>query len=326
MLKPGIYQMTAEEYHSLKLPTPALSNSIIKIIIEQSCLHAWAAHPQLNPNWAAEQEDDEEKFDIGTAAHALILEGVDKICEVDVIKLRQEEDARLNAKPPKKPYKQNWATNIAKAARETVRDKGMIPLLPAETRAVRSMVKEAHKAIAGCSNLCGMTIEDFNPEKTLIWCEEFVDEHGEVIEIWCKARIDLLCKSNLIMLDLKSTGASAEPRASARRILDGMLGYIQAAWYRRGLMAITKIDAPFIFLNQEWNSPYACSLIKTPDDYLKLGEDKIRVAMAKWAKCISTNTWPAYDLHLYEPELKTYLLNQWYEQVNQEAEEEENAD
>lgn len=63
--------MSAEAYHQDPAPQPSLSSSIAKILLDQSPRHAWLAHPKLNPNYVAEEDS---RFDIGTAAHVMMLE------------------------------------------------------------------------------------------------------------------------------------------------------------------------------------------------------------------------------------------------------------
>ena len=68
--KPGIYDISAEEYHNDPCPTPSLSASIVKVVADETPLHAWTLHPKLNPNFERKEED---KFVIGTVAHSLML-------------------------------------------------------------------------------------------------------------------------------------------------------------------------------------------------------------------------------------------------------------
>ena len=61
--KPGLYlDVPVDDYFADPLPAPSLTQSIAKIILDHSPLHAWHAHPRLNPNFV---RDDPTKFDIG---------------------------------------------------------------------------------------------------------------------------------------------------------------------------------------------------------------------------------------------------------------------
>jgi hypothetical protein len=69
--KPGIYPgVSSADYFADPCPTPSLTQSLCKILIERSPQHAWIAHPRLNPQF---EYDDDTKFDVGNIAHRLIL-------------------------------------------------------------------------------------------------------------------------------------------------------------------------------------------------------------------------------------------------------------
>ena len=78
--EPGIYDIPAADYHADPCPTASLSSSIGKIMDDKSPLHAWAAHPRLNPDC---EENTATAFDLGAAAHALILGSDDGLMVID---------------------------------------------------------------------------------------------------------------------------------------------------------------------------------------------------------------------------------------------------
>ena len=301
-MKPGIYEITSEAYHANPEGITFLSASMINILLNESPLHAWYKHPVLNPPDVDEGEEEEDtkeaKFDVGIASHSLVLEGVDSIVELDF---------------------KDWRKNAAKEARHLARLAGKTPLLTKQAKAVRQMAKAAHEAVALCPELCGVTMADGKPEQTLIWQDE---ETG----VWCKGRVDWLHDDHKLMIDFKSTDGSAEPRAATRRVMDQMQAYIQAAWYRRGLKAITGSDADFIFLCQESRTPFACSFINTTNAYLAMGESKISVALPLWKKCLDSGIWPGYGGRIYQPEVRPWVQNEWLERLNEEMENAETTD
>ena len=63
--------MPAEKYHADPCMVPSLSNSVAQILLSESPRKAWFSHPKLNTAFA---EKEDGKFDIGTAAHAVLLE------------------------------------------------------------------------------------------------------------------------------------------------------------------------------------------------------------------------------------------------------------
>ena len=62
-MQQGIYNILAEQYHADPCVTASLSSSIAKILIEQSPMHAWMAHPRLNLKFKR-QEDSRFDFRI----------------------------------------------------------------------------------------------------------------------------------------------------------------------------------------------------------------------------------------------------------------------
>src|SRR4051812_43711235 len=80
-MKTAVYDcIAAEDYHRDICPEPSLSNSLAGILLSRSPKHAWLAHPRLNPNYKPEES---KVFDKGSAAHALLLEGIDLMEVID---------------------------------------------------------------------------------------------------------------------------------------------------------------------------------------------------------------------------------------------------
>ena len=85
---PGIYDLTAAEYHADPCVAPSLSSGVAWELLTRSPLHAWAKHPRLNPDF---EPDHSAKFDLGTAAHTLILGKGDQIHVIDAPDYRTKE-------------------------------------------------------------------------------------------------------------------------------------------------------------------------------------------------------------------------------------------
>lgn len=257
---PSVFDdMPANVYHSDPAPEPSMSSGIAKTLVTQSPLHAWHAHPRLNPNYIAEENGD---FDRGSAAHALFLQGENIMIE-----------CAFN----------DWRTNAAKDAREEARAAGKLPLLSKHVGAVRAMVEVAKRALEDSELAC--SIDSFYAERTVIW-----NDHG----IWKRARFDLEHRIRDLLLDYK-TVENADPFAFSRAIVP--LGYdVQAAHYSDAYMEKEGTeDAPdFLFLVQEREPPFACSLIGLEPTLMDLGKRKVERASKIWADCITTRKWPGY--------------------------------
>jgi len=267
ILDAGIYQLPSERYHADPCPAPSLSNSIANILLTQSPLHARLAHPRLNPNYELAEDS---RFDIGSAAHMMLLER--DISKIAVIAAT------------------DWRTKVAKESRELARANGMFPVLAHHYNRMVAMVEVAREFI-GTTELAGI-LEEGQPEQTVIW-----QENG----VWCRARPDLLSGDLRICLDYK-TCESAEPESFIRQI--GRMSYdLQAEFYVRGVRAVTEHEPVFVFLAQEITAPYACSLVALSNAYREIGRAKVQRALEMWRACVEFDQWKAYStrIHWAEP-------------------------
>jgi len=276
-MKPGIYAISSADYHADPCPAPSLSSSIARVLCQSSRAHARAAHPRLNP---ACRDEEAEHFDIGTAAHAILLEGT---AAVEVI------DAK------------DWRTNAAKDARDKARAAGKVPLLAKVWADVEAMVGAARAQLDRHADGRAMFVGGA-AEQTVIWCED-----GGV---WCRARTDWLRQGHVD--DYKTTSASANPEVLSRTLF-GNGWDIQAAFYLRGVKAVTGIDAEFRFACQETYPPYALSVVALGPDAMLLAEKKVLYALELWRECLTTNTWPAYPNRTAYASLPTWVESAWLE-------------
>ena len=259
---PGVYNIPAVEYHTDPCPTASLSCSIAKVLLAHSPRHAWMAHPRLNPNFQCKEK---EQWDIGTAAHAALLEGKDVCVPIDEFK--------------------DWRKDAAKALRDSIRAEGKTPLLRRDYDTVQAMVGAATLAIANCPDLSGVTLADGKPEQTLIWQDN---------EVWCRSRIDWISNERDIIIDYKTTAASASP-ASWGRTMAGMGGEIQPVFYSRGNAATGgPATAKFVFLVQETDPPHVCSFIGLSPEYMNFAGVKVDDAIRIWGNCLRSGKWPGY--------------------------------
>lgn len=260
----GLRAMPAEQYHADPCAQPSLSSSIARILLEKSPLHAWHAHPRLNPSCIPEERTD---FDLGSAAHALLLEGEDRMQVIDA---------------------ENYRTKDAREQRDAARLAGKHPVLKARYDDVRRMADVARRAIGRCQDLAGVKLGEGKPELVGIW-----EEDGAFMRF----RPDWIHDHRLVMLDYKTT-TDAEPSAFTRQI--GRMGYhIQAAFYRRGMMAIEGADIPFVLVAQESEPPYAVSFHGCAPSLLEIADAEVERAIDTWRECMRRNSWPAFTQRIH---------------------------
>lgn len=270
----GIIKMSEAEYQDDKVAgTPSLNSSIAKILCAESPLHAWTCHPRLNPNFVRE---DKEIFDLGTVAHALMLQGIQVAAVLDY---------------------PDWKTKAAREDRETIRAGGNIAILRKHWDRVQAMVVAGKRQISMHREAKDVFTSAGQPEQTLTW----TDDHG----VLCRSRVDWLRNDYRRIADYKGTGTSVNPESIARFAVSQ--GWdIQSAFYRRGIRKITGQDAEFFFVAQEDYEPYALTVVGMGPDFLWAGEKKVQQAIDLWAECLESGKWPAYPDRTVYPALPAW--------------------
>lgn len=279
--KPGVYTMPSEEYHADPCPAPSLSSHIGRTLITKSPLHAWTDHPRLNPKYEGAHKAE---FDRGSAAHALLLEGEDRMQVIDA---------------------DDYRTKIAREQRDDARMAGKHPMLASVYEDVKAMAAIARERINECGDLSGYTLDNGQPEQTAIW--------QDVGGIWCRARFDWISYDRTLILDYKTTAASANPFDWTRTML-GMGGEFQGAFYLRANAKTGGArDVRFIFIVQEVEPPYAVSLCGLSPGLVELGNVKVKQAINDWRECIDKNEWPAYSRRVHWLEPPAWEITKWEE-------------
>lgn len=290
VLAPGLHTLLADDYHRDPCAAPSLSASVASILISASPAHAHAAHPKLNPDLV---RTEKAHYDIGTAAHALLLESRPFEDVVEVI------DAA------------DWRTNTAKEAALEARDNGRIPLLTHVAEQTQLMVAAARTQLAA-HHADPTPLTDGTPEQTIVW-----QDNG----VWCRARIDWLRDDLTAIDDLKTTSRSASPYAYTRALFN-VGGDIQAAFYLRGIRALTGKSPVFRWIVIETKPPFALSIVSPGPAVLELASSKVDFALNLWRRCLETGTWPAYPPEVAYADLPSWEESRW---LDREALEEELA-
>ncbi|MCR4341997.1 MAG: PD-(D/E)XK nuclease-like domain-containing protein [Gemmatimonadaceae bacterium] len=288
-LAPGIHVITADAYHRDDVcDQPSLSASLAHILCTSSPAHARIAHPRLNPDF---ERHEEEKFDTGTVAHALLLQGEDVAVIVDA---------------------PDWRTNAAKEERDAARAAGQIPLLAKHWDAVRAMVAATREQLDKIE-VSPALFTDGKPEQTLIW-----EDDG----VMCRARIDWLHDDLSAIDDYKTSKASANPESWSRTLF-GIGADMQVAFYLRGLAAVAGAAvagmADWRFVVQETYPPYALSVVSLSPDVLALADAKVEWAIQLWKQSLASGEWPAYPTRVCWAELPPWEEARWMEREAREA-------
>jgi hypothetical protein len=287
IVKPVISDMRADLYHADTLGTrqPSLSKSVAHILLNHSPLHAWTAHPKLNPDF---EPTVDEKYDIGTAVHGLFLEGQASVAVI--------------------PY-DDWRTKAAAEARKEARAAGLTPLLAKQWDDVRRMEQAIWEQLDR-HTADPPLFQAGLPERTVVW-----EDQG----VLCRARLDWLHNDFAAIDDLKTTTRSANPEQWARMSMFSIGADIQAAFYARGVKAATGVEPTFRLVIAECSSPYAISVVSPGPDVLALAEKKVDWALALWRRCLADNRWPGYEDRVAYAELPPWEESRWLEREMREV-------
>lgn len=281
-LTAGIHNIPLADYLADPAPAPSLSSSIAHRLVTQAPCHAWARHPRLNP---AYQSEDGGKMDVGSAVHAILLEGAEnRVAYIDA---------------------EDWRTKVAKEERDAARVAGRIPLLVGNRAIVNAMVSAGRDALAKSELDDAWTHGE--AEATLLWQES---------DIWCRCRPDWLSFDKRTIISVKTTAGSAEPNTFLRNAIIPHGYDLQAAMEARGVMQIFKPTAcRVVWVVIECEPPHAVSLVGLTPEFLEHAERKLRWAMVKWATCLKADSWPGYDSRIAWLDLPAWAQAQFTERL-----------
>ena len=277
----GIYKISMTDYLADPCPAPSLSNSMIPLLLDAP-IKAWWRHPKLNPDYKKE-EKDQSKFDPGSACHSLLFEGGKYVIEI----------VGFN----------DWKKDAAKEVREDARTLGLIPLLSKQYEVCCAMAEAARIYIRECTELEVTELSaEGDSEQTYIWQEE----NGS----WCKSRLDWIRFDKKLIMDYKTTGRTVNPDEFGSHM--GSLDYpIQSVFYRRGVKKVAGVKADFVFLAQEDEPPYLCSIHGIDMFNEQMADEKIQWAIQKWHECLTTGKWAGYPKRICYQEPKPWDLAEW---------------
>lgn len=239
------HAMSARKYHA----HPGINASTLKAV---------AKHPLAKVLWDREHRVHKPAFDIGTAAHSLILEG--HLNDVEVV------DA------------DSWRTKAAKEQAEAIRAAGQTPMLAHEVAPIEDMAASVH-----AHPVAGDLLQNIAAE---------VSVFGELYGTQAKARLDGWHEDTADIVDLK-TVQSADPAEFHRDVL--RWGYHQQAAHYADLMRdVTGKDHHFTFVLVEKAPPYLVSVVTLDEDFLDLGREQNEKAAQTWLNrpVLPINGWP----------------------------------
>lgn len=275
-MKPGIYRdFDPALYYDDPCDAPSLNSTVAKLLVSETPLHAWTAHPRLNPDY---RRDEDARFDIGTAAHELLLGGDTRVRVIEF---------------------ENYYSNAAKEAREAARADGKLPLLSQQWDHVQGMIVAARELFRSPSD--PPLFDRGSAETVIVWEDEGVT---------CRARLDWLRDDFASIDDYKTTSGSADPERWGSQIFKR--GHdVQVAFYLRGIQALTGETPDFRFVVQETSPPYALSVVTLGADAYTIAQKKVTRAITLWRRCLRSGDWPGYGIEPFAVELPPWEEARW---------------
>lgn len=278
--EPGFHSIAADLYHADPCPAPSLSGSIAIPLVTRSPRHAWYRHTRLNPD--AEPFEPSPQMQFGSVCHRLLLGAGPDIEVIDA---------------------DDWKTKAAREARDAAAALGRLPILGKDQLRATQM---AAVASAKLNAALGPGWNDGRAELTMTWREG---------REWCRGMMDFVSADCSLVLDYKTTGANARPDEIERHFFD-MHYHLKAAFYERGLDVLDPGNIGrrrFVFLFQETEPPFECSLIMPGEGGMMVGRKQATYAITRWQHCMAANEWPGYVNTIHRAAMPSWAEQRWLE-------------
>lgn len=271
-----VYGLDEAEYHADPVKGGSLSYSGAKKLLSEGGPALYKYERDNPPEPSAE-------MDLGTAAHRLVLGVGAELVEI---------------------HADNWRKDATKDEAERARNAGKLPLLSKDMRTVEAMAAKLreHK---WANNLLS---QGGQPEASAFWQDPDTN-------LWWRCRWDRMPepgpRRRPILVDYKTTDkGGAAPKKFSKAIADFRY-YLQAAVYTAGYNCMfgmeTGVPAAFALIAQERVAPYRVAVYELHPDAIAKGRKDMQRAMAIYAECTETGTWPGY-----EPDPQVIDLPYWF--------------
>lgn len=272
--EPGVYAMSAEDYHRDPVPGGSLSSTGARRLLPPSC-PALFQHEREHPD-----DQPRKVFELGHAAHKLVLGAGPELVLVD---------------------RPRWDTNEVKAQLAEIRGRGAVPLKRPEWDAVHVMASAIAEHPTASALFRRGTGE---PERVLIWRERVsitdpATGQPTTATVWCRAMVDWLRHPaadgrRFVLPDYKSADSAAP--AKFDRVMADRGYHVQLAWNLRGCRALGLADdrAGALLAVQEKKPPYLITVFEPDMPSMRIGERRVAEALRTYAECEAAGRWPGY--------------------------------
>lgn len=257
LTEPGVYQLTAEEYHRDPVVGGSLSSTGARMLTPPRA-------PARFDYYRTHRRPEKRAFDFGHAVHSEVL-GVGG--EVVVLEF------------------DNYNKNDARQQRDEAYAAGLVPLLAPEME----RVKAATQAVRD-HPVAGRLFARPGPvEQTLVWRDPLTG-------VMCRAMLDKqIPGARLIVVDLKTT-QSAEPGAVSKTVATYGY-HQQGDFYLTGAETLglhNGTEPAFVLVFVEVLPPHLVTVAQLDPNALVWGHRLNRQAIDIYCHCTATDRWPSY--------------------------------
>jgi hypothetical protein len=256
--EPGVYDVTAAEYHADPVAGGSLSSTGLRSLLPPSCPAKFAYERKHG-------RPDTATFDFGHAAHRYVLGAGADLAVV---------------------HADDWRTKRARDERDDARAAGLTPILVADDERARAMAQAVRE-----HPLAGRLFTAGQPEQALVWQDPSGVWMRALLD-WLPNRV---AGRRLLVADYK-TIVSADLEACSKALSRYWYAQ-QAAHYLAGVdaLGLAPDGAAFLFVFQEKTPPYLVT-VTTPDAVaLRVGQARNREALDIYRACVAAGRWPGYS-------------------------------
>ena len=258
--------MSFKTYLADPAPEPSITSSLVRELLQTAPRRAWQNCSRLNPDYMAEEKGI---FDLGSAAHALLVGGGAEIAVIDA---------------------NDWRTKVAKEQRAAAYAAGKTPIKINDMRRVERMAAAADSQFDRSPEI-GPLIGGSIREGTIFWKEAGVT---------CRCRPDMYRRHDTepggvspVVIHYKTTGITISP-FTLSKYAAGLGWEMTAAHYAAGVKALTGEEPRQFFAVQETTPPHLCLVAELDKAFLELGQQRRARALNIWAWCLQNNQWPGW--------------------------------
>lgn len=239
----------------------------------------WTLHTKSPAHMRYEEPKESKALDTGKLLHLAVL-------QPELI------GRRYVVAEPMNKNTNAWKELVARAAAD-----GKILITTPDYDVAMKMAEVAHR-----ESVVLELLKDSVIEQSYYWTHEAT---GMAI----KARPDIYSRRIKVQGDYKTT-RSAAPRQFAKSVAE--YGYhLQEAIYGEGGRAVGHDVDGFVFIAQEKEAPYVVSLFELSPEDLAEAQTIYSVAMARYAKCVREDHWPAYGEGVQMITMPNWAFTEW---------------